>query len=204
MKYDDVIIFMGSHRNDGNTAYYVNEMSRNLNEKFVSHKIFNVNDLNVKHCIDCPYCKNNWGSCIHDDDMTEIYDDLKHAKIAIFVSPVYFNGITSKLKTLVDRCQMIFLCDFAHQKPFVLNENKGEKNGYIVSIGGAKYYEDQFRGNELSLKLVFDNLRMTLKQHLKYSNTDRMRLQDSNCVKNDIINLVDEIDREVTNHAGQT
>lgn len=194
---EDVLIFMGSHRNNGNTAYFAYELSNKLNQCGVSHQVFNVNQLNINHCIDCAYCKNNWGSCIHEDDMTHIYEKLKGAKIVIFASPVYFNGLTSKLKTLVDRCQMIFLCDFSHKRAFVANENKNEKSGYIISVGGAKYYEDQFRGNALSLKLVFDNLRIPLKRHYKYSNTDRISLAESDAVWNDIQLLADDVLREV-------
>jgi multimeric flavodoxin WrbA len=191
---------MGSHRSDGNTAYYVNEIGKKLNEKAISYRILDINRLDVNHCIDCVYCKNNWGLCIHNDDMTDIYEQLKCARVAIFASPVYFNGLTSKLKTLVDRCQMIFLCDFSHKIPFVDDQNKHAKLGYAISVGGANYYEDQFRGNEGSLKLVFDNLRMTFKRHLTYSGTDHTGIRENSAVLKDIQVLVDEIESEVTNH----
>lgn len=193
MKHIDVLIFMGSHRSDANTAYVASTISAKLTVQGVDHKIYDVNRLNVTHCIDCTFCKENWGACVHEDDMDEIYQDMKHASVVIFTTPVYFNGVSSKLKTLVDRCQMIFLCDFAHQKPFVEDLEKRFKKGYIVSVGGARAYDNQFLGNALSLGLVFDNLRMTLVKHLTYDNTDRIPLKDNLEVEKDLQRMVDEI-----------
>lgn len=193
MKHKEVLIFMGSHRSDANTAYIAATISAKLAARGINHKLYDVNRLNIAHCIDCTFCKDNWGACVHDDDMNEIYQDMKHARVVIFTSPVYFNGLSSKLKTLVDRCQMIFLCDFAHKKTFVDVSDKGNKKGYIVSVGGARAYDKQFLGNALSLGLVFDNLRMTLAKHLTYDNTDRISLKDNLDVEKDLQVMIDEI-----------
>lgn len=200
MKRKDVLIFMGSHRSNANTAYIASSIGEKLEARGVGYTFYDINRLKIEHCIDCAYCKENWGECVHDDDMNGIYDDMKHAKIVLFASPVYFNGVSSKLKTLVDRCQMIFLCDFEHKRPFVDNVDASEKKGYIVSIGGARVYENQFVGNELSLGLVFTNLRMTLARHLTYDGTDRMAVWDNPRVEVDIQMLVEEISREVMAH----
>lgn len=200
MKHKDVLIFMGSHRSDANTAYFASSIAKKLEACGVEHVFYDINRLKIEHCIDCAYCKDNWGKCVHDDDMNKIYDEMKHAKIVLFASPVYFNGVSSKLKTLVDRCQMIFLCDFAHKKPFVDNVDASEKKGYIVSVGGARAYENQFVGNALSLGLVFDNLRMKLKRHLTYDGTDQIALWDNPKVDIDIQMLIEEISREVMVH----
>lgn len=197
MKSNEVIIIMGSHRKQGNTAYWVQNIKQALDQTAIAYKVFDINDLNINHCIDCTVCRQRWRECIHDDDMNAVYDALQMAKIIVWATPVYYNGLTSKLKTLVDRCQMIFMCDFAHQKPFTTQESPQSKNGFIVSIGGAKAYENQFVGNELSLKLVFDNIHMRLVQHLKYNNTDRIHLSDQPNVLEDVTRIVKFIENEV-------
>lgn len=192
-----VALFMGSHRPSGNTAYWLKRLTELLDEKAIAYDLFDVNRLKINHCIDCDVCKNEWGKCVHKDDMTKVYDALQLANVVLFASPVYFNGVTSKLKTLIDRCQMIFLCDFGHQKPFVDALDISAKKGYIVSVGGAREYQNQFVGSELSLKLVFDNLRVPLTEHIKYSNSDRYSLKELDAVEVDVARVADAIYREV-------
>jgi len=193
----NVVLIMGSHRFNANTAYWVNTMSDKFSELNVSSTVIDVNKLNIKPCIDCTYCKNNWGKCVHDDDMVQVYEALKKADILIIATPVYFNGVTSKLKTLVDRCQMIFLCDFTHARPFADKLDLTKKMGYIVSIGGASHYPNQFIGTEITLKLIFNNLRMPLTSHIKYSETDLNALKERVEVEKDIIELSKTIYEEV-------
>lgn len=193
----NVVLVMGSHRSNANTAYWVDTMSKKLAEMGVLCTVIDVNKLLIKPCIDCNYCKNNWGKCVHEDDMTDVYQTLRQADIMIIATPVYFNGVTSKLKTLVDRCQMIFLCDFAHGKPFADALDILCKKGYIVSVGGAIHYPNQFIGTEITLKLIFNNLRMPLTEHIKYSETDQIALKDRIEVQADILRLSKAIYNEV-------
>ena len=189
-----IVIVMGSHRSNGNTHYLVHNLVDRLNTLALYPQVIDVNTLNIKHCIDCNICKENWGQCVHDDDMTDVYALFKQADVLIIASPVYFNGVTSKLKTLIDRCQMIFLCDFEHHKPFVEQVNPDEKLGFVFSIGGANTYPHQFMGNELTIKLVFDNLRVPLTNHLKYFGTDHQLLVDRSEVSKDLDEIVKDIE----------
>lgn len=192
-----VLLVMGSHRTNGNTAYFIRSLSEQLSQKGVTHDVIDVNQLKISHCIDCCFCKDNFAKWVFEDDMDLIYASLRTAKVVVFATPVYFNGVTSKLKTMIDRCQMIFLCDFGHQKPFVTSVDQASKKGYIVSFGGANAYENQFMGNELTLNLVFRNLRMPLTKHYKYSNTDRYHASTLAEVQEDIWRLAMAIEEEV-------
>lgn len=56
---------------------------------------------------DCRGCFNCWGAtpgkCIQDDDMTEVLDKIAAADIVVLATPVYVDGMTGSLKTLLDR-----------------------------------------------------------------------------------------------------
>ncbi len=193
MTKQSIVIVMGSHRNNGNTKYFTEKLVEKLNFIDFYPQFIDVNKLNVAHCIDCNFCKENWGKCVHKDDMIEVYNQLKNADVLLVASPVYFNGVTSKLKTLVDRCQMIFLCDFEHHNPFVTQTHAEQKLGFIVSVGGANAYPNQFVGNEITLKLVFDNLRVPLTEHYKYYGTDHTKLELKDEVAMDLDQIVEQI-----------
>jgi multimeric flavodoxin WrbA len=173
---DNVLIIMGSHRNSGYSAKISEQLAERIKKENHKVMLLDVNTLKVEHCLDCNYCRRHQGKCILDDDMIKVYDALKHTNRMIVVTPVYFNNVTSKLKTVIDRCQMIFMSDFACKVPFVHETDSNKKTGILISVGGARSYENQFVGNALTVELLMRNLRMQLKTHLKYSGTDHWTL----------------------------
>lgn len=189
-----IMMIMGSHRNHMNTAFFSKRLKKAFEERAFEVSYFDVNKLKIEHCTDCGFCSKHFSKCIFKDDMNLIYEAFRTHKHVIFLSPIYMNNITSKLKTLVDRCQMIFMCEFAHKRPFVLDENKAETyegliysnqfrsnrsgTGIIVSLGGARSYENQYTGSELTLSLIFSNLRLPLKKHIQFRGTDHIALED--------------------------
>jgi multimeric flavodoxin WrbA len=56
---------------------------------------------------DCRGCFNCWdqtpGKCVQKDDMTEVLDKLADADLTLLATPVYVDGMTGSLKTLLDR-----------------------------------------------------------------------------------------------------
>lgn len=193
----DVIIVMGSHRRHGNTANWSQALKRELEWRGIEAAYVDVNELNVKDCIDCEVCKNKWGTCVHEDDMQRFYEQLKVAKVVVFAAPVYFNGLPSKLKRVVDRLQMIFMCDFSHKRPYVTDLLSEHKMGIIFSNGGAPFYEDQFKGSELSLKLVFSNLRMPLSEHIQMSHTDKLPIDSREEGHQSVLRLTEAIEAKI-------
>jgi len=163
-----VLIIGGSHRRKGHTNDIINWLEGLLVSKNFAVERLDVNQLHIEHCLDCGHCRKHFGSCVIADDMKKVYNALKTYDNIIFASPVYFNSVSSKLKVLIDRCQMIFMCDFAHQTPYRTHPGKGA----IISVAGAKFYPNQFIGSELTIGLVYKNLNLTLTEHMKISNTD--------------------------------
>ena len=64
-----------------------------------------VRDYHINPCMGCNSCfKRDDLSCIQKDDMQTVYDKLAKADMLVVASPVYFYGISSQLKALIDRC----------------------------------------------------------------------------------------------------
>ena len=210
-----VMMIMGSHRKRGNSAFFSDRLKTAFEEKGFSVAYFDVNELKIAHCTDCGYCNRNYASCVFNDDMSQVYEAFKRHRHVIFISPVYMNNVTSLLKTLIDRCQMIFMCDFTHKKPFVsglgIDESKitsiyanpdknfGKGTGIIVSLGGARAYENQYLGTELTLGLIFKNVRLPIRHQIKLDGTDHVALKDRlSEVDSAIGQIIDEV---MTNEA---
>lgn len=123
------LIFNGSPRKEGNTAYLINQFSGRLNGEV---KIVSSYYDNIKPCTDCRYCWQN-PACSIDDGMNEIYAYIKDCDNIIIASPVYFSQLTGSLLNIMSRLQMFWAA-----KKF-RNENliSKKKKGAVVLCGGG-------------------------------------------------------------------
>lgn len=98
-----VIILVGSVRKGGNTDLLASAFAKGAEENN-SVEIVSVSDYHVNPCIGCNSCFTRTGNkCFQKDDMDKIYDKLSTADILVIASPVYFYGISSQLKAVIDR-----------------------------------------------------------------------------------------------------
>ena len=66
------------------------------------HEI-DVIDRHIEYCTGCFACKRNGGTCIHDDDMRAILDEILDSDLLLFSFPLYCYGMPAPLKALLDR-----------------------------------------------------------------------------------------------------
>ena len=58
---------------------------------------------NLHGCLGCQKCRNTDGTCVWKDDSVRINEEILNTDVIVFVSPVYFYGITAQLKMAMDR-----------------------------------------------------------------------------------------------------
>ena len=66
-------------------------------------RIIDVIDKHIEYCTGCFTCKRNGGTCIHDDDMKEILQEMLRSDLLLFSFPLYGYGMPAQLKALTDR-----------------------------------------------------------------------------------------------------
>lgn len=69
-------------------------------------EILELSNYNFTGCDACGDCKKTGYCSINDEFSSKIFDILNDEDVKgfIFASPVYFGGVTSQMKTLIDRC----------------------------------------------------------------------------------------------------
>ena len=65
--------------------------------------IIDVVDRHIEYCTGCFACKRNGGTCIHDDDMRGILEEILESDLLLFSFPLYCYGMPAPLKALLDR-----------------------------------------------------------------------------------------------------
>ena len=133
-----IVGICGSPR-DGATEFVLKKALNNLEKIGFETKFYTVRNKEIGFCIHCDYClKNN--ECIKKDDMQIIYSLLKQANGIIFATPVYNRGISSQLKTVMDRCRALLASDPKSLK---------NKIGMAIAVGG-----DRIGGQEFALQQI--------------------------------------------------
>ncbi|MGZ4930636.1 MAG: flavodoxin family protein [Halobacteriota archaeon] len=88
-------------------------------------ELIDLGELDIEYCIGCQVCYAE-GECIQEDDLSDVVADMTRADGIVLGSPVYINGVTAQLKTVIDR-----LADAIHCQLFV------GKYGCSVTTAGS-------------------------------------------------------------------
>lgn len=65
--------------------------------------IIHVIDRHIEYCTGCLGCMRNGGTCVHNDDMREILEEILDSDLLLFSFPLYCYGMPAPLKALIDR-----------------------------------------------------------------------------------------------------
>ncbi len=110
-----------------------------------------VSELKVHPCLEIYACRKD-GKCAIKDDMQQLYEKLLEADHIVFASPIFFYGLTSQAKAIVDRCQALWV------RKYVLGigkEDRRIRRGVFISVGATRG-ERLFDGVVLTVKYFFD------------------------------------------------
>ncbi len=98
----NIVAFVGSANHHGNISNIVKRILEGAQENESETKIYYLNDMNIKGCQGCLYCRKHHNCCINDD-MQSVYKDIVSADIIILGSPVYMCQVSAQTKLLLDR-----------------------------------------------------------------------------------------------------
>ena len=66
-------------------------------------QIIHTVDKHIEYCSGCFACMHNGGTCIHDDDMRAILQEILGSDLLLLSFPLYCYGMPASLKALIDR-----------------------------------------------------------------------------------------------------
>ena len=152
-----VLGIYGSPRKGGNSDILLTEALKGAESAGASASSIRVCDYKIAGCIECGGCDNT-GVCIQKDDMHKIYPQLQEADIIILASPMFFYGIPSQTKALIDRCQAMW-CKRRLEKSINERKSYSSGTGYLIGVGATKG-SNLFEGAKLVAKYWYDALDM--------------------------------------------
>ena len=146
-----VLAIMGSPRRQSNTEILLDKALEGARQAGAEVEKVLVAKLKVTPCLEIYACFKD-GNCTIKDDMQLLYSKLLEADHIIFASPIFFYGVTSQAKAVIDRCQALWA------RRHVLGmgkEDKRERRGAFISVGATRGTK-LFDGAVLTVKYFFD------------------------------------------------
>jgi multimeric flavodoxin WrbA len=102
----------GSPRKNGNTEKLVKTILQGAEANGAETRHYKVARMNISPCFGCMDCRES-GICIHEDDMTPLYDEIQSSDAIVIGSPVYMWQVTAQTKTFMDRLVLFIKPDFS-------------------------------------------------------------------------------------------
>ena len=98
-----VTVITGSAHKKGTSALLADKFIEGAKE--AGHEVFRFDAAfeNVKPCLACEYCSNHDSECIHKDSMNTLGEKLIDTDLVVFVTPLYYYGMTAQIKAVIDR-----------------------------------------------------------------------------------------------------
>ncbi len=123
------LILNGSPRDNGNTAFLVNELIQKLDGHTLCLKTF---DSDIQACCDCRYCFTSPGCCVQDD-MQFLYEYLDECDNVVLASPINFTELAGTLLVILSRLQAVY----ANKRFLRMIPVQKHKKGIIILTGGG-------------------------------------------------------------------
>ena len=125
-----ILGIMGSPRVKGNTDLLLDEALKGAQSQQAEVEKIVADKLDISPCREYYGCLKD-GNCVMRDDMDGVYSKLLGADGIIVASPIFFYGLTSQLKSLIDRCQALWA------RKYVLKQDlpNSTRKGAFIAVG---------------------------------------------------------------------
>ncbi|MGD9519121.1 MAG: flavodoxin family protein [Armatimonadota bacterium] len=118
----------------GNTDVLLREALKGATSAGGEAQYVSLRDVSLAPCRACGDCYRT-GECVVQDAYQEILAKILAADRIVFASPVYFTSVCAQAKTLVDRCQCLWVRKYVLQQPF-FPEGYRDRRGLFIAVGG--------------------------------------------------------------------
>ena len=97
-----ILVIESSPHKKGSSNLLASELIRGAREAGHTVRIFDAAHAKIAPCLGCNACRTS-GACVQKDDMVTLCDDILRADMVVFVTPLYYYGMSAQLKIAIDR-----------------------------------------------------------------------------------------------------
>ncbi|MCJ2532705.1 MAG: flavodoxin family protein [Candidatus Thermoplasmatota archaeon] len=144
-----VLGILGSPRLQGNTADLLDAVLEGARLAGAEAERLDLATMSIDPCIECRRCDADATCAVKTDDMHKIFTRIRQVDVIVLASPIFFMGVSSQTKAMIDRCQCYWVERFVmHKRAY---EGRTRPKGLFVACAGSPK------------PIVFDSARHTVR-----------------------------------------
>ncbi len=144
-----VLGILGSPRLQGNTADLLDAVLEGARLVGAEAERLDLATMSIDPCIECRRCDADATCAVKTDDMHKIFTRIRQVDVIVLASPIFFMGVSSQTKAMIDRCQCYWVERFVmHKRAY---EGRTRPKGLFVACAGSPK------------PIVFDSARHTVR-----------------------------------------
>lgn len=97
-----IVVLEGSPNKKGSSNLLADCFRQGAEEAGHTVEIIDTADADIRPCTGCIHCGYE-GPCVQKDDVESIRKKILNADMMVFVTPLYYYGMSAQLKTMIDR-----------------------------------------------------------------------------------------------------
>ncbi|RKY71415.1 MAG: flavodoxin family protein [Candidatus Latescibacterota bacterium] len=164
-----VLGLSGSPRRGGNTELLLDRALEGAKERGAGVEKIVLSELNIHPCRHCGGCART-GWCVIEDDMQRLYDRFRTLDALVLAAPVFFMGPPAQTKSMMDRCQCLWVAKYVLKRPLV--EDGTKRKSLLLSVGGSAR-PHLFRPLKTIVQAVFATLDLAYGNDLCFAGVDK-------------------------------
>ena len=100
-----ILVLNGSPKRDKSDTMHITLAFLDGMNEAAPQEVYTIHviEKHIEYCTGCFACMRNGGTCIHDDDMRQILEEILCSDLLIWSFPLYCYGMPAPLKALLDR-----------------------------------------------------------------------------------------------------
>ncbi|MHC4647010.1 MAG: flavodoxin family protein [Planctomycetota bacterium] len=146
-----VLGISASPRRKGNSDLLLSQALAGAESAGAEVEYIRLCDFQIAPCVECNACYKT-GRCRVEDDYQSLSAKMLEADRLIFATPIFFMGVCSQGKLLIDRCQCLWAHKYVLKKPLITAGR--DRRAMVIAVGGTKS------------KKMFESIRLTMKYYL--------------------------------------
>jgi multimeric flavodoxin WrbA len=130
-----VLGIMGSPRLKGNTADLLDAVLEGAKSAGAEAERLDLARMRIDPCIECRECDSTAICAVQTDDMNEIYGRVRKVDAIVLASPIFFMGVSSQTKAMIDRFQSYWVEKYVLGKRAY--DGRQRPKGLFVACAGS-------------------------------------------------------------------
>ena len=195
-----VLVIHGSARKNGNSAFLASRLAEAIVGAETTHRY--LYDLTFKGCKGCMACRKNRETCVIDDALTPVLQEMHEADIVIFASPNYNGGVTGEMKSFIDRCFSLLRTDHFEKRAagVILNTTRLPlgKTAVVLFVQGQDEQGQNEYGKEEIFRLFSNKVRSMGFPYVEDLRCCRLNSSKDSQTRTDLLAVIDILGRELS------